>query len=187
LQITDIAKVLESLDKVGISTFHTGVDNPRNIVTDHLDGIAYDNIIPTMPLIEALQNIFIQNPEWISTLPRKFNSGILGSLSNSCNIFGHDCCFVLAQKEGIFGFNVYLGGRVGIQAKDADLFLQTEEVAPFFKSLLTLFKKYGYRDNRNKNRLIYLIRDVGMENFIDAVKKESGYTFSTAGTTLVQS
>ena len=187
LQITDIAKVLEALDKVGISTFQTGVDNPRNIVTDHLDGIAYDNIIPTMPLIEALQNIFIQNPEWISTLPRKFNTGILGSLSNSCNIFGHDCCFVLAQKEGIFGFNVYLGGRVGIQAKDADLFLQTEEVAPFFKSLLTLFKKYGYRDNRNKNRLIYLIRDVGMENFIEAIKEESGYTFSTAGTTLVQS
>ncbi len=109
LQIQDIAKVLAELKEVGISTFQTGVDNPRGIVADPLDGIAYDNIIETMPIIEELQAIFGENPEWISALPRKFNTGILGSLSNSCNIFGHDCCFVLAQKDGIFGFNVLLG------------------------------------------------------------------------------
>ncbi len=187
LQIEDIADVLETLQEEGISTFQTGVDNPRNIVTDPLDGIAYDNIIQTIPLIEELQRIFIENREWISSLPRKFNTGILGSLSNSCNIFGHDCCFVLAEKEGVFGFNVYLGARVGVQAADANIFLEIEEVAPFFKTLLTLFQKYGYRDNRNKNRLVFLIRDVGMENFVEAIKKEANCTFRTAGTTLVQS
>ncbi len=187
LQIADIAKVLKSFKEVGLSTFQTGVDNPRNIVTDPLDGVAYDNIINTMPIIDELQNIFAKNPEWISVLPRKFNTGILGSLSNSCNIFGHDCCFVLAQKEGIFGFNVYLGARVGVQAKDANIFLQIEEVALFFKSLLTIFKTYGYRDNRNKNRLIYLINDVGIENLLNAVKEEASHQFTSAGTTLVQS
>jgi len=187
LQIADIAKVLAELKVVGISTFQTGVDNPRNIVTDPLDGIAYDCVIETMPIIEQLQAVFIENPEWISALPRKFNTGILGSLSNSCNIFGHDCCFVLAQKEGIFGFNIYLGARVGVQAKDANLFVNIDEVPLFFKSLLTVFKNYGYRDNRNKNRLIFLLNDVGMENFIDAVKKESGLTFNSAGVNMVQS
>jgi len=187
LQIADIATVLAELKEVGISTFQTGVDNPRNIVTDPLDGIAYDNIIETKPLIDYLQAIFGENPEWISVLPRKFNTGILGSLSNSCNIFGHDCNFVLAQKEGIFGFNIYLGARVGMQAKDANVFVNIDEVPLFFKSLLTVFKNYGYRDNRNKNRLIFLLNDVGMENFIDAVKKEAGEAFSTAGTTMVQS
>jgi len=187
LKIADIAKVLQELKEVGLSTFQTGVDNPRNIVSDPLDGIAYDNIITTKPIIDELQSVFAQNPEWISVLPRKFNTGILGSLSNSCNIFGHDCCFVLAQKDGIFGFNVYLGARVGVQAKDANLFLQIQEVALFFKSLLTIFKTYGYRDNRNKNRLIYLINDVGINNLIDAVKQEASHQFATAGTTLVQS
>ena len=187
LHIADIAKVLKSLNGVGLSTFQTGVDNPRNIVTDPLDGIAYDNIIETMPIIDELQSEFLQNPQWISVLPRKFNTGILGSLSNSCNIFGHDCCFALAQKDGIFGFNVYLGARVGMQAKDANIFLQKEEVALFFKSLLSIFKIYGYRDNRNKNRLIYLINDVGIENFVKAIKQEASYPFSSAGTTLVQS
>lgn len=187
LKIEDIAKVLQELKEVGISTFQTGVDNPRNIVADPLDGIAYDNIIETMPIIHELQAIFGENPEWISVLPRKFNTGILGSLSNSCNIFGHDCCFVLAQKEGIFGFNVYLGARVGVQSQDADLFVTIEEVPLFFKSLLTVFKTYGYRDNRNKNRLVFLINDVGIVNFIDAVKEEADYGFAPAGTTMAQS
>jgi ferredoxin-nitrite reductase len=187
LQIEDIAKVLAELREVGISTFQTGVDNPRNIVTDPLDGIAYDNVIETKPLIDELQDIIIENPEWISVLPRKFNTGILGSLSNSCNIFGHDCCFVLAQKDGLFGFNIYLGARVGMQASDANLFVKIDEVPFFFKSLLTVFKTYGYRDNRNKNRLVFLIKDVGMDNFVDAIKAEANKPFSTAGVTMVQS
>jgi len=187
LQITDIAKVLTALKGVGISTFQTGVDNPRNIVTDPLDGIAYDNVIECMPLIENLQSIFIENPEWISALPRKFNTGVLGSLSNSCNIFGHDCNFVLAQKEGVFGFNVYLGARVGVQSQDANLFVTVEEAPIFYKALLEVFKTYGYRDNRNKNRLVFLLNDVGIENFVEAIKKESGLDFTAAGTTMVQS
>jgi len=187
LKIENIATVLKELEEVGISTFQTGVDNPRNIVTDPLDGIAYDNIINTKPIIDEMQKLFLENEDWISTLPRKFNTGILGSLSNSCNIFGHDCCFVLAQKDGLFGFNIYLGARVGMQAKDINMFVKIEEVPLFFKSLLTLFKTYGYRDNRNKNRLIYLLNDVGIENFVLALKKEANCEFDTAGVTMVQS
>ena len=187
IQIADIAKVLAALKEGGLSTFQTGVDNPRNIVTDPLDGIAYDCIIESMPLITQLQDVFMHDPEWISALPRKFNTAVLGSLSNSCNIFGHDCNFVLAQKDGVFGFNIYLGARVGMQAQDANTFVTIEEVPLFFKSLLTVYKNYGYRDSRTKNRLIFLLNDVGIDNFIDAVKQEANADFDTAGITMVQS
>ncbi len=187
LQIEDIAKVLAELQEVGISTFQTGVDNPRNIVADPLEGLAFDNIIDVTPIVKELQSLIIENSEWISVLPRKFNTGILGSMSNSCNIFGHDCCFVLANKDGEFGFNVYLGARVGIQAKDANTFVSTEEVPSFFMALLETFKTFGYRDNRNKNRLHFLLQDVGVEAFINAVKEKAGANFATAGQTVVQS
>jgi len=187
IKIEDIATVLKALREVGISTFQTGVDNPRNIVTDPLDGIAYDNILESMPLVEKLQEIFLEKPEWISALPRKFNTGVLGSLSNSCNIFGHDCNFVLAQKDGIFGYNIYLGARVGVQAQDADFFVTAEEAPLFYRALLEVFKRYGYRDNRNKNRLVFLLNDVGIEHFVEAVKKEAGTDFSSGGITMVQS
>jgi len=187
LQIEDIAKVLQELQEVGLSTFQTGVDNPRNIVADPLEGLAFDNIIDVKPIVDILQNMIIENTEWISVLPRKFNTGILGSMSNSCNIFGHDCCFVLANKDGEFGFNIFLGARVGIQSKDANTFVTAEEVPTFFMALLETFKTFGYRDNRNKNRLHFLLQDVGVEAFIKAVKEKAQSNFNTAGQTLVQS
>ncbi|RRS29970.1 MAG: ferredoxin--nitrite reductase [Epsilonproteobacteria bacterium (ex Lamellibrachia satsuma)] len=187
IQIENIAKVLKDLKEVGLSTFQTGVDNTRNIVSDPLDGLAYDNVITIKAIVNKIEQRIIENPEWISTLPRKFNTGILGSLSNSCNIFGHDCCFVLAQKEGVFGFNVYLGARVGVQAKDANLFITAEEVPAFYEALLGVFKKYGYRDNRNKNRLHFLLSDVGIEHFVEAVMEEGGLKYTPAGVTMVQS
>ena len=187
IKIENIALVLQELKKAGLTTFQTAADNTRNTVADPLDGLAYDSIIETKSIVDKMEAKFIENPEWISTLPRKFNIGILGSLSNSCNIFGHDCCFVLAQKDGIFGFNIFLGARVGVQARDANLFVTAEEVPSFYEAILNIYKKYGYRDNRNKNRLHFLLQDVGMEAFIEAVKEEANKEFDTAGITMVQS
>jgi len=187
LQIEDIAKVLQELHEVGLTTFQTGVDNPRNIVADPLEGIAFDNVIDVSPIVKEIQSIILEKPEWISVLPRKFNTGITGSMSNSCNIFGHDCCFVLANKDGEFGFNIYLGARVGIQAKDANRFVAVDEVPSFFMALLETFKEFGYRDNRNKNRLHFLLQDVGVEAFIKGIETKAGKTFAPAGQTLVQS
>ena len=184
IRIEDLPTVLRELESVGITTFQTGVDNFRNIVQDPLDGVAYDNVIQTWDILQKIQSIFLKNEEWICKLPRKFNTGISGSYSNRCNIYGHDACFVLAEKDGEFGFNVYLGGKVGAVAKPSDVFLTEDEVTVFFEALVKIFKKYGFRDSRNKNRLKYMIDAVGMEEIIKAVKIEAGRDFKTAGKTL---
>ena len=179
--------LIKGLEEVGITTFQTGVDNPRNFLTDPLDELAYDNIIACKPLIDAMQAAVVGSEAYIATLPRKFNTGILGSLSNSCNIYGQDCAFVLANKDGVFGFNLYLGGRVGMQTIDADIFVKEEEVVEVFTAILDLFREYGYRDNRNKNRLIFLLQDVGMKAFKAALEEHLGRSLPSAGQNLVQS
>ncbi len=186
LKIEDIPTVLRELESVGITTFQTGVDNFRNIVQDPLDGLAFDNVIQTWDTLLKIQEIFLKKEEWICQLPRKFNIGISGSYSNRCNIYGHDACFVLAEKDGVFGFNVYLGGKVGAVAQPADVFLLEEEVSVFFESLAKVFKKYGFKDSRNKNRLKYLIDTVGMKEVISAVEYEAGKKFESSGNTLTQ-
>jgi len=187
IKIEDIATVIKELDSVGITTYQTGIDNLRNIVTDPLDGYAHDNIIPTHPLLEQMQAVFLKRSEYIGSLPRKFNGAILGSLSNSCNIYGHDCSFVLAQKDGIWGFNLYLGGKVGEQATCANTFIKPQEVAELFEAIINTYKKYGYRDNRNKNRLHYLLKDVGNDSFMHAVYTLLGKERKRAGVNMVQS
>jgi len=186
LRIEDIPVVLKELESVGITTFQTGVDNFRNIVQDPLDGVAYDNVIETWDILQKIQDIFLKKEEWICKLPRKFNISINGSFSNRCNVYGHDACFVLAEKDGIFGFNVYLGGKVGAVAKPAGIFLLGDEVPLFFEALAKIFKKYGFKDSRNKNRLKYMIDAVGMDEIVDAVKYEAGRDFQKAGRTLTE-
>jgi len=185
LNIEDMPSILQELKDAELNAYQTGVDNFRNIVTDPLDALGFDNILPSFTLLQKIQERFLFNPEWISTLPRKFNTALTGSMSNRCNVFGHDCSFVLAQKDGRYGYNMYLGGRVGMIAKSADIFLASEsEVLAAYDALIDIFKNYGFRDNRNKNRLHFLIEAVGMPTIAAAIRKSAGIDFATAGDTL---
>jgi len=185
LDIENLPIIIKKLEDVGINAYQTGVDNIRGIVSDPLDDLAFDNVIASHNTLLKLQDKFLKNPKWISTLPRKFNTSITGNISNRCNVYGNDCCFVLAQKDGMFGYNLYLGGRVGQVAKSADIFLKNEdEVLKVFSSITELFKKYGFRDNRNKNRLVFLIDAVGMDKMAEAIREHSGVDFATAGETM---
>jgi len=185
MKIGDIPTVLKELKGVGVTSYQTGVDNFRNIVNDPLDGMGMDNILPSQELLLKLQSKFLHNWEWVSVMPRKFNTGISGSMSNRSNVFGQDCCFVLAQKDGHYGYNLYLGGKVGRIAKNADIFLKDEEeVSKAFQAIIELFRDNGFRDNRNKNRLFFLIEAVGMKNITDAIREKAGVDFAGAGDTL---
>lgn len=186
MRIEDLPEALKLLEDVGLTSYQTGVDNFRNILIDPLDGLAMDNIISTKAIMEQIQSVFLKNPDWITTLPRKFNIGVNGSLSNRCNIFGQDFALSLAQKEGEYGFNLYLGGRVGSLAHDADMFVAPSEAVRVFEAVATLFKTYGFRDNRNKNRLKFLIEAVGMSEFRAAIEEQLGHAMPKAGISLAQ-
>lgn len=187
LTIDSLPIIIKRLADVGIDAYQTGVDNIRGIVADPFDDLAFDNVIPSHNTLLKIQEKFLYSAEWISTLPRKFNTSISGNLSNRCNVYGNDCCFVLAQKDGMFGYNMYLGGRVGMIAKSANIFLKDEaEVLAAFSSITEIFKRYGFRDNRNKNRLHFLIEAVGMSEMAKAVREKAGIDFATAGETMTK-
>ena len=185
LDIENIPTILKRLEAVGINAHQTGVDNIRGIMGDPFDTLAMDNILPSHETLLAMQEEILFKKEWVSQLPRKFNTAITGCMSNRCNVFVHDLCFVLANKDGLYGYNVYLGGKVGKIAKNADLFVANkEEAIACFKAVVSLYKKYGFRDNRNKNRLSFLLESVGMDEFTKAIREEAGIEFATAGVTL---
>ncbi|SFV52377.1 Ferredoxin--nitrite reductase [hydrothermal vent metagenome] len=187
LRIEDLPTIIERLENVGINAYQTGVDNIRGIMGDPFDALAFDNILPSHHLILKMQEIFLKNYEWISAIPRKFNVAITGNIANRCNVFCHDLSFALAQKDGVYGYNVYLGGKVGVVGKSANIFVKNEEeVLALFKAVITLFKTYGFRDNRNKNRLYFLIDAVGIVAMRAAICEQAGIEFPTAGQTMTQ-
>lgn len=185
LKFKDLYNIIVALNEAGITTFQTGIDNFRAIVTSSFDGFSKESRIDCQTIIPKMTKIFLKNEDYMGTLPRKFNTGILGSTVNDCNIYGQDCSFILAKKNEIVGFNLYLGGKVGVQASCANLFLTKEEVPFVFKAVIDLFKTYGFRDNRNKNRLHFLIESVGIEEFAKAIKAYSNLDLANAGEILV--
>ena len=186
LKFENLYDVVVELDRVGITTFQTGIDNFRAIVTSAFDGYSNDSRINCIPIISSMTKVFLKNEKYIGTLPRKFNTGILGTTTNDCNIYGQDCSFILSLKGEELGFNLYLGGKVGVQASCANIFVKKEEVATVFTAVIELFKTFGFRDNRNKNRLHFLLEAVGMDEFAKAIRAKSNLDLPSAGTLLVK-
>jgi ferredoxin-nitrite reductase len=186
LKFKELPSLLKDLNSVGISAYQCAGDNFRGVVTSPLDSYSKTSPINTMPLLLEIQSVFLKNEAWMGTLPRKFNIAILGDSINTCNIFGNDCAFALASKDGEFGFNLYLGGKVGVQARDLNLFIKPTEVKDVFEAVITLYKSYGFRDNRNKNRLTFLLDAVSLEEFAKSIKEYSNLNLADAGELLVK-
>lgn len=186
LKFHELPTVLKELESVGITTYQTAGDNFRGAVTSPLDGYSKTSPIDTMPLLKEIQSVFLKNEDWIGTLPRKFNTAILGDEVNTCNIFGNDCAFALASKNGEYGFNLYLGGKVGVQARALNLFVKANQVKDVFETVIKLFKSYGFRDNRNKNRLTFLLDAINLEEFAKGIIEYSNLPLEEAGELLVK-
>ncbi|EDM23735.1 nitrite/sulfite reductase [Caminibacter mediatlanticus] len=177
----NLYQVLQELESVGIVTYQTGVDNFRGILTDPFSGISVSNILDDRVLREKLEEEFLAKKDEVCALPRKFNIGICGNYNNTSNVFTQDLGFALAKKDGEYGYRVFMGGRVGMIGKDSNIFVNTDKAVLLFRGVKELFKKYGFRDNRNKNRFIFLLREVGLENFIKALEEYLDYEFKKGG------
>jgi len=177
-------EVLKRLLNVGVTTYQTGVDNFRGIVVDPLAGKSFSSIIDERELRANIEKEFLGVDSEIASLPRKFNIALCGNIKNSSNIYGQDLGFALAKRDGEYGFRVFMGGRVGVIAKDSNIFVNEDEALILFRGVKELFKKYGFRDNRNKNRFHFLLQEVGLSNFIAALEEFCEYKFKRGGEVL---
>ena len=184
VELKNIKTILEGLDEVGLTTLQTGIDNPRNVVQDPLAGLAYESVIDTTPLVFDMTKAILGKREF-ADLPRKVNPAILGSTRDPINALYNDITFYLAERDGEYGFNLYLGGKIGSggpqKGFDMDMFLRPEEVVEVFKTVLRIYAEKGYRDNRNRNRLYFLVRDMGIEQFREEIERRLGKEFPFKG------
>lgn len=177
----NVLKIFKQINELGISTWQTFGDNVRNIVTDVYDGRGSASIIETYPLIMQMQEYFLKIPHLVGMLPRRISTGISGCSANVTSFFANDIYFALAKREGIFGFNVYMGGKNTEIARSADIFLLSDEVVSFFKAFIEAFNKHGLRFTRNRTRLFHLFEEIGMETFIEYIAHEYRQSWQNAG------
>jgi sulfite reductase (NADPH) hemoprotein beta-component len=118
-------------------------------------------------------------------LPRKFKIVVAVPPSNDVDVFAHDLGFIaIADKNGgIKGWNVTVGGGMGMSHGEPDTYPRTADVMGFCRSadalaiaeaVVTVQRDWGDRVNRKHARLKYTIEDRGLDRFRAEVEKRAG-------------
>jgi len=178
----NVLHVWKRLEEAGFTTWQTLTDNFRNIVTDPFDGKSKTSQIEVYPLIKEMESLFLKNPDYVGTLPRKLNTAICGTLDSSHSFFSNDLYFALAKKEDLWGFNLYLGGKNSEMAQDADIFVSPKDVVPLFKAVAKVYTVHGLRGTRSKTRIFHLLQKIGMDAFKTHLRSYYPKTLQSAGT-----
>ena len=170
LLLEDMAPLMTALETVGLTSRQSGHDNPRNITGNPLAGIDPEEIVDTRPLVAAIQARLLA-PDAPRNLPRKFNVAV-GGASDSF-LLHNDLAFLPADRDGELGFTVMVGGFFSAQRNELaiplGLWLRGDQLASFTLAVLRHFEREGNRQQRNKSRLMYLIDQLGLEDYRSAV------------------
>ncbi|MED6180328.1 Ferredoxin--nitrite reductase, chloroplastic [Stylosanthes scabra] len=176
--LADVPEILKGLAEVGLTSLQSGMDNVRNPVGNPLAGIDPHEIVDTRPytnlLSQFVTNNSIGNPS-ISNLPRKWNVSVVGSHELYEHPHINDLAYMPANKDGRFGFNLLVGGffsaKRNAEAVPLDAWVSADDVIPLCKAVLEAFRDLGFRGNRQKTRMMWLIDELGIEVFRAEVEK----------------
>jgi sulfite reductase (NADPH) hemoprotein beta-component len=122
-------------------------------------------------------------------LPRKFKIVIAVPPSNDVDIFAHDLGYIaIVEKGKVVGYNVTVGGGMGMTHGETDTFPRTadllgfcapEEAVDVAEKIVTVQRDWGNRENRKRARLKYTIEDRGLGAFRAEVERRLGYKLGT--------
>ena len=150
----------------------------RNVTASDKAGIDPKEPFDVSPYAHAIFEYFLRNPV-CQEMGRKFKIALSSSEEDSAFTFIHDVGVIPKVKFGngkeIRGFKVYIGGGLGAQpflAKLAYEFLEEGQLIPFIEGLLRVFDRYGERARRQKARLKFLLKDLGLEEVLKLVGEE---------------
>ncbi|MEO0795910.1 MAG: NADPH-dependent assimilatory sulfite reductase hemoprotein subunit [Verrucomicrobiota bacterium] len=121
-------------------------------------------------------------------LPRKFKTVVAVPPSNDVDIYAHDLGYIaIVEDDKIVGYNVTVGGGMGMTHNNKATYPRTADVLGFVKpedavkaaeAVVTTQRDNGDRSDRKHARLKYTVEDMGLDAFRAEVEKRAGITVS---------
>ncbi|MEM0897072.1 MAG: NADPH-dependent assimilatory sulfite reductase hemoprotein subunit [Verrucomicrobiota bacterium] len=118
-------------------------------------------------------------------LPRKFKTVVAVPPSNDVDIFAHCLGYIaIVENDEIVGYNVTVGGGMGMTHGDKKTFPRLADVMAFCtpeqavevaEAVVRVQKEYGNRKERKNARLKYTVENFGLKWFRNAVEERLGY------------
>ncbi|EYU37674.1 hypothetical protein ABFS82_02G034900 [Erythranthe guttata] len=176
--LPDVPEILKGLDDVGLTSLQSGMDNVRNPVGNPLAGIDPHEIVDTRSYCNLLSQYITANSRGnpaFTNLPRKWNVCVIGSHDLYEHPHINDLAYMPATKNGRFGFNLLVGGFFSpkrcAEAIPLDAWVPGDDILPVCKAVLETFRDLGFRGNRQKTRMMWLIDELGIEGFREEIVK----------------
>ena len=123
-------------------------------------------------------------------LPRKFKTAFVLPPFNDVDVHANDLNFVaIVENEKIIGFNVLVGGGLGMTHGDKTTFprkaddfgfIKAEHVLEITKAVVTTQRDLGGRVSRAHARVKYTLETHGVDKFKSEVEQRSGIKFTAS-------
>ncbi|GFD97264.1 ferredoxin--nitrite reductase [Alteromonas sp. KUL156] len=150
----------------------------RNVTASETAGIDPKEPFDVTPYAHATFQFFLRNPI-CQEMGRKFKMSFSATEEDTALSFIHDLGFIAKTKtvdgKEVKGFKVLLAGGLGSQPRHADViyeFLEADLLIPTIEGVLRVFDRYGERAKRAKARLKFLVKDLGVDAFLELVAAE---------------
>jgi sulfite reductase (ferredoxin) len=182
VQLEDVSEVMRGLVEVGLTTREACGNTVRNVMCSHFAGVCPSEAFDATPYSKAIARFLLRNP-MCQNLPRKFKINF-----SCCDTHGlvrvADIGLVptvkpsSTEEEGgktIRGFRIYLGGGLGAASFIGHLledFTPEDRLLATCMATIRLFDRHGNRENMARNRMRYLVHEMGWERFQKMVLKE---------------
>src|SRR5215216_2081885 len=184
VQLEDVSEVMRGLVEVGLTTREACGNTVRNVMCSHFAGVCPSEAFDSTPYSKAIARFLLRNP-MCQNLPRKFkinfsccdnhglvriaDIGLVPAIKSSTENGGGD------GGETIRGFKIYLGGGLGAASFIGHLledFTSEDRVLATCMATIRLFDRHGNRQNMARNRMRYLVHEIGWEKFQKMVLQE---------------
>lgn len=175
IEVEHVPEIWRRLEAVGLSTTEACGDVSRVILGSPLAGVSADEIIDPTPVIDAIYDRYIGDPE-LSNLPRKFKTAVTGHPTQDVVHEINDISLVgVVHPELGPGYDLWAGGGLSTNAhlaKRLGAFVTEEQAPDVWYGIIRIFRDYGYRRLRNRARLKFLMADWGPEKFRQVLQDE---------------
>lgn len=182
--LEDVSEIMRGLAEVGLTSREACGNTVRNVMCSPLSGVCKEEKFDATQYAIATAQFLLRNP-MNQNLPRKFK-------------FNFTCC----EKHGMVrmvdvgllpqtreiegkeqrGFKVFLGGGLGNKSYvgyQLEEFTPEEDLLYTSIAVLRIFDRLGERNNMARNRMRYLVNDLGWEKFQNLVLKERAIVKAT--------
>jgi len=169
------ADLMHVLADAGLTNREACYNTVRNVTTCIWAGITRDEVFDVRPYAQRLAYALLRK-DLTGNLPRKFKIAFDGCAGSDC-IAGaiNDIGLRAAIRDGKRGFRMLVAGGLGPLPTEAQLleeFVPEERLLNRCEAVIRVFNRYGNRENKNKARLKFVLRERGIGWLREQVEKE---------------